>query len=158
MKRLIIDTDKNFDFEPLANAVYNELKQTDLIKAEIVFVDEEKIRKLNQKTRNIDKVTDVLSYPSLDGIKGKIIKSEDYPFDKDEDGSLFIGSIAVCEDVAKRQAEEYGHSFEREINYLCVHGLLHLMGFDHIEENDKKEMREKEENIMTVMNLKRKNI
>ena len=68
--------------------------------------------------------------------------------DIDEDGNLFIGSIAICRKRAEEQAEEYGHSLKREMNYLAVHGLCHLLGYDHIEEADKKLMREKEECVL----------
>ena len=122
---------------------------------EVVFVDEEEIRSLNAQTRGIDKVTDVLSYPTLHNIKGKPLFASDYPFDIDENGMLLIGSIAVCIQRAKEQAEEYGHSFERELHYLIVHGIMHCLGFDHIAENDKAEMREKEELILGRLNITR---
>ena len=115
---------------------------------ELIFVDEEEIRRLNNETRGIDKVTDVLSYPSLDEIKGEALSGEDFPFDIDEEGNLVIGSIAICCQRAKEQAEEYGHSYERELHYLIVHGIMHCLGYDHIEEEDKAEMREREEYIL----------
>ena len=70
----------------------------------------EEIRRLNRELRATDKVTDVLSFPTLDGIKGEEICEEDYPYEIDEEGNLLIGSIAVCIEKAKEQAEEYGHS------------------------------------------------
>ena len=82
--------------------------QTDIpLAVEFVFVDGEEIRRLNRETREIDKVTDVLSFPALDGIKGQAIAGEDYPYEIDEDGNLMIGSIVVCCDRAKEQAEEH---------------------------------------------------
>ena len=122
---------------------------------ELIFVDEEEIRRLNSETRGIDKVTDVLSYPSLDDIKGQALKEEDYPYDIDEEGNLLIGSIAICCQRAKEQAEEYGHSYERELHYLIVHGIMHCLGYDHIEETDKAEMREKEEFILGKLGIVR---
>ena len=83
------------------------------------------------------------------------IKKQEHPFDIEEDGTLFIGSIAICEDRAREQAEEYGHSYNRELHYLVVHGLCHLLGYDHEEESDKKEMREKEERILGRMGIVR---
>ena len=77
---------------------------------ELLFVDEAEIQALNNETRGIDKVTDVLSFPTLDGIKGKPIVGEKFPFDKDEEGRLVLGSIVICKARAKEQAEEYGHS------------------------------------------------
>ena len=69
--------------------------------------------------------------------------------------SLFLGSVVICEERAREQAEEYGHSFGREFFYLTVHGVLHCLGYDHMTEEDKREMRLKEEEVMDRMNLKR---
>ena len=113
---------------------------------EVVFVDGEEIRRLNREMRDIDKVTDVLSFPTLDGIKGQAICGEEYPYDMDEEGNLLIGSIAICCDRAREQAEEYGHSYTRELHYLLVHGIMHCLGYDHMIESEKAEMREKEMN------------
>ncbi len=129
--------------------------QADLpLAAELIFVDEEEIRRLNRETRDTDRVTDVLSYPTLDGIKGKPLYGADYPFDVDE-GRLLVGSIAVCIQRAKEQANEYGHSLERELNYLIVHGILHCLGYDHIADGERAEMREKEEDILGKMGIVR---
>lgn len=122
---------------------------------ELIFVDEEEIRRLNNETRNIDKVTDVLSYPTLDDIKGQALCGEDYPYEIDEEGNLVIGSIAICCQRAKEQAEEYGHSYERELHYLIVHGIMHCLGYDHMAEEDKVEMREKEEYILGKLGITR---
>jgi probable rRNA maturation factor len=103
----------------------------------------------------MDKVTDVLSYPSLDGIKGQALAKADYPFDIDEEGKLVIGSIVICCQRAKEQAEEYGHSYERELHYLIVHGVMHCLGYDHIEDEDRAEMREKEEFILGKLGIVR---
>nr|MBR6778493.1 rRNA maturation RNase YbeY [Clostridia bacterium] len=122
---------------------------------ELIFVDGEEIRRLNAQTRGIDKVTDVLSYPTLDGIKGQALKGEDYPFDIDEEGNLLIGSIVVCCQRAQEQAKEYGHSYERELHYLIVHGIMHCLGYDHMTEDEKAEMREKEEFILGKLGITR---
>ena len=103
----------------------------------------------------MDKVTDVLSFPTLDGIKGKKILKKDFPYDIDEEGRLLIGSVAICEARAKEQAEEYGHSYERELHYLLVHGVMHCLGFDHIEDLDKAEMREQEEKVLGALGITR---
>ena len=151
-KLLIICEEGKVDTAKMAEYVYEYLGQKDELFAELIFVDEEEIQRLNKEYRQVDKVTDVLSFPNLDGIKGKVLRCKDYPSDVDE-GRLFIGSIAICEKKAKEQAEEYGHSYEREINYLTLHGLLHLFGYDHMEEEDKKEMRSAEEAILKKMGL-----
>lgn len=134
----------------------SDFVQTDVpLKIECEFVGEEEIRRLNSEMRGIDKVTDVLSFPELENIKGKPIKKAEHPFELDEDGTLLIGSLAVCVKRAKEQAEEYNHSYYRELNYLIVHGILHCLGYDHIEEKDKAEMRAKEEEILGGMGITR---
>ena len=130
--------------------------QTDVpLKTECIFVSEEEIRALNREKRGVDKATDVLSFPELSDIKGKKILKKDYPFDLDEEGALLIGSIAVCTKRAKEQAVEYNHSYRRELHYLIVHGILHCLGYDHIEESEKAEMREKEEEMLSAMGITR---
>ena len=130
--------------------------QTDVpLKIECVFVGEEEIRALNREKRGVDKTTDVLSFPELSDIKGKKILKKDYPYDLDEEGALLIGSIAVCTKRAKEQAEEYNHSYRRELHYLIVHGILHCLGYDHTEEAEKEEMRAKEEEILGAMGITR---
>ena len=137
-------------------AALSDFVQTDVpLKIECEFVGEEEIRRLNSEMRGIDKVTDVLSFPELENIKGKPIKKAEHPFELDEDGALVVGSLAVCVKRAKEQAEEYGHSYYRELNYLIVHGILHCLGYDHIEEADKAEMRGKEEEILGGMGITR---
>ena len=152
--KIICDNDA-IDLNPLASAVHKTLKQKYNLSAEVVFVSPEEIQSLNSSTRGIDRVTDVLSYPTLDGIRGKVVSPKDYPLELDDDGNLFIGSIAVCEQRAKEQAEEYGHSLTREITYLICHGLLHLLGYDHEIDSDKTQMRALEEEIMTLIKITR---
>ena len=122
---------------------------------EVTFVSAEEIRRLNAETRQIDKVTDVLSYPTLDGIKGQAIRGAEHPYDIDEEGNLLIGSVAICLDRAREQAEEYGHSFERELHYLIVHGAMHCLGYDHIADADKTEMRAEEEQVLSALGITR---
>ena len=146
---------------PLENvqALENALQgfvQTDVtLGVEILFVDGDEIQRLNREMRSIDKVTDVLSFPALDGIKGKAIKAKDHPFEIDEEGILTLGSIVVCCDRAKEQAEEYGHSYDRELHYLLVHGIMHCLGYDHMTDGEKSEMREKEEYILGKLGITR---
>ena len=123
----------------------------------IIFIDNEKIREINKKFRNIDKETDVLSFPMLEYPKGKVYKDiyihsklEDSFFDE---GKLVLGDIAISLEKALEQSEEFGHSFERETVYLTVHSILHLLGYDHMEEDEKNIMRKKEEEILNNFNL-----
>lgn len=143
------------NFSALAGAFGGEVIADCDLAAEVVLVDEEEIRRLNRETRGVDAVTDVLSFPALDGIKGKKLQKKAFPADIDEEGNLFLGSIAICVKRAKEQAEEYGHSFERELNYLLTHGLFHLLGYDHMTDTDKAEMRGREERVMNKLGLAR---
>lgn len=131
------------------------LWEGDDLSAELLLVSEEEIRKLNARERGVDSVTDVLSFPSMDGIKGQAILAEEHGEELDEDGNVFLGSIVICEKRAREQAQEYGHSFERELWYLAVHGILHCFGYDHMTEEEKREMREKEESVMQKLDLRR---
>jgi probable rRNA maturation factor len=111
------------------------------------FVDNEMIRELNAKFRNIDKETDVLSFPL----------GENGVYDVNPDtGAYLLGDIVISVQKAMEQAEEYGHSLEREIAFLSVHSMLHLLGYDHVNGGlEAVRMREKEEEVLTQLGLKR---
>ncbi len=141
--------------EALENAMEGFVETDVPLAIEVVFVDGEEIRRLNREMRDTDKVTDVLSFPTLDGIKGQVIHGEDYPFEIDEEGNLLVGSVAICCDRAREQAAEYGHSYERELHYLLVHGIMHCLGYDHMTDEEKAEMREKEELILGKLGITR---
>ena len=116
----------------------------------VTFTDNEKIQKINNEFRGIDKPTDVLSFPLTD------YESADVPFVDDLDGSL--GDIVISLERAKEQAEEFGHSFDREIAFLTVHSMLHLLGYDHVNNGlEAVRMREKEEYVLTQIGLPRSN-
>ena len=146
---------EDYNFTALGAAFEGEVESDCPLSAEIIITDEEYIRTLNREQRDIDSVTDVLSFPSLDNIRGRKLLKSEHLADLDEDSGIFLGSIAICKKRAEEQAEEYGHSVEREINYLAAHGLCHLLGYDHMTEEDKKEMRAKEERILKKINLER---
>lgn len=139
--------------QALEKAMQGFVKTDVCLAVEFSFVDEEEIRRLNRELRGMDKVTDVLSFPSLDGIKGEEIFADEHPFEIDEEGNLLLGSIAVCCQRAKEQAEEYGHSYERELHYLLVHGIMHCLGYDHLSDEERAEMREKEEQILGKLGI-----
>ena len=141
----------------LEKAMYGFVKSDIKLAVELIFVDGEEIRRLNRELRQTDKVTDVLSFPALENIKGEYIKKKQYVNEIDEEGNLCIGSIAICAERAKEQAEEYGHSYNRELHYLIVHGIMHCLGYDHEVEEDKAEMREKEEYILKKLGIVREN-
>lgn len=101
------------------------------------IVDRQTIHKLNKEYRNVDRETDVLSFPL-----------DEEGFDNEGNPLILLGDIVICLDVAEDQAVDFGHSLEREIMYLICHSTLHLLGYDHIEEGDKKVMRSKEKEVM----------
>ena len=126
------------------------------VRVEVSFVDKKEIKRLNKEFRQIDKETDVLSFPVLDLKPMQKVNINDFIEDFDpETKSLMLGDIIICNDVAKKNAEEYGHSYEREVCYLVVHGCLHLLGYDHMEEEDKKLMRVMEETVLTKYKITR---
>ena len=116
----------------------------------ITLTTPEEIRKINKEYRNIDKATDVLSFPMFEKeeLENKI---KDNNFIHED----VLGDLVISIEKVKEQAEEYGHSFERELSYMLVHGFYHLMGYDHIEEEDKKLMRPKEEKILNELKITR---
>lgn len=150
------DIEEKKEYENIIERVINQcfkeekIENSNLI-VTIILTNLESIRKINQKYRNIDRATDVLSFPMFDkkDLEEKILK-EDF---EHED---MLGDIVISIDKVKEQAKEYGHSFEREFSYMIVHGFYHLMGYDHIEEKDKKIMRPKEEKILNDLEIQRK--
>ena len=142
--------DRNPKLRRVARAVYKALGQKSFFKAEVIFQDGEYMQYLNKTTRGKDSITDVLSYPSMDGIKGKILMPIDCRTEL-EGKYIFLGSIVLCDPKIREQAKEYGHSERREREYLVVHGLLHLFGYDHMTDSDKLEMRNKEKQIMKLL-------
>jgi probable rRNA maturation factor len=153
MGKLYIESlEKRVRLKKIASAVYTVLKQTDNLKAELIFSEDDKMRALNRDTRGVDSITDVLSYPMLDGHKGEILKVENHLTELDGK-YIFIGSIVLCESKIKEQAKELGHSEVRERTYLIVHGLMHLFGYDHMKEKDKVEMREKEKQALALLGI-----
>jgi len=125
----------------------------------VILIDNDEIRNINRENRNIDSATDVLSFPMLEYPKGEVFKDAYFNYEFDDtyldDGKLVIGDIAISLQRAKEQSVEYGHSFEREVLYLTVHSVLHLMGYDHMEEEDKKKMRTREEEILNKFGINR---
>ena len=112
----------------------------------ITFTDNAGIKKLNRKYRKIDKETDVLSFPLFD-FEG----SDEPPVDELEN---MLGDVVISLEKAAAQAEEYGHSFEREVAFLCVHSMLHLLGYDHeTSEEDELDMRRRQTAIMEMLGL-----
>lgn len=146
----------NMELKENLEKIFEEaLKQTsqdyDNLVCSLEFVGKEIIHSINLSSRNVDAPTDVLSFPLLNLKCGEVVDVSKFPFDVDAGGELSLGDIIICEEIAKLQAEEYGHSEMREKCYLFLHGLLHLLGYDHIFEKDKQIMREKEEQVLSAV-------
>ena len=114
----------------------------------VSFVTPDEIKKLNGEYRDVDSVTDVLSFPQFDSVDDLISMQE-------ETGVAELGDVVICMDRARQQAEEFGHPLEREVIYLFVHSILHLLGYDHMQEDEKKIMRAREEEVMTELGIGR---
>ena len=129
------------------------------IYASISIVDKEEIRLINKKQRNIDKVTDVLSFPGLEGEElNEFLKDQEENINNNEVSTLppiYFGDMVICIDKIFMQANEYGHSFLRELSYLIIHSFFHLLGYDHIEKEDEIIMRKEEEKVLKKLNIKR---
>lgn len=149
-----LNVEPNEMYSTLTQRVINKCFETeDLldknITISIIYTTPMDIQKYNKEYRNIDRATDVLSFPMFE--KEEVEKIQ-------KNGSLvpdILGDIIINLSQVKMQADEYGHSFERELAYMLVHGFYHLMGYDHIKEDDKKVMREKEEKVLKDLNINR---
>ena len=134
------DLDLDLIFEKAEKTIGEVLKVEKIeenVEVSLSIVDKDEIHVLNKTYRGVDRPTDVLSFPM-----------DEEGFDNEGNRILLLGDIVICLDVAKDQAADFGHSLEREIMYLICHSTLHLLGYDHIEEDDKREMRAKEKEIM----------
>ena len=146
-----LEIEENEEYEKHIKYIINEcFKEENLnnkqLYINVVLTTPANIRKINKEQRNIDKETDVLSFPM---------------FEKDEIPNIIseieepLGDIVISIEKVKEQAEEYGHSFERELAYLVTHGMLHLLGYDHMIEEEKAVMRKREEEILETLNITR---
>ncbi len=140
------ETDEQIDLEEEKKIIDFALKHENLtnVTFNVIFVDKETIRKLNKDYRGIDRETDVISFALEDG-------EENIPF---EFGRL-LGDIYICVSKMQEQAKEYGHSVTREMGFLTVHGLLHLLGYDHMTKEEEKIMFQKQKEILDDYGLKR---
>ena len=130
----------------VAEEVIKIMGFSDKLEVAIDFVSEEEIQSLNSEFRNVDRVTDVLSFPSFNIVAGEMFdeNSIEAQMSISENGYIHFGDMALCLDQTKRQAVEYGVTVEDEIKKLVIHSMLHLMGYDHIEDSDYEVMNKKE--------------
>lgn len=145
-----LEINPNVEFENLINTVIKECFETENLNGLNVYIsvtltNPENIRKLNNQYRNIDKETDVLSFPMFEKNEISMLNQLNH--------EEALGDIVVSIERVKNQATEYGHSFERELAYMIVHGFYHLMGEDHMNEEEKAIMRAKEENVLNKLKI-----
>ena len=145
-RKLAVSEDLNKLIETCCNASLEAENFTEPATVDVTLVSNRKIREYNREYRDIDRATDVLSFPLGEG--------GEYDTDP-ETGCCLLGDIVISLERAAEQAEEYGHSFEREVGFLTVHSMLHLLGYDHIEESDGEIMRAHEKKILNKIGLKR---
>ena len=118
----------------------------------VFLTDNEDIREVNREFRKIDKATDVLSFPMNEFVPGKF-DPEGAVYDFDEEKTL-LGDILISLERVQEQGEEYGHGFEHELSYITVHSVLHLLGYDHVDEGEMKaQMRKREKEIMLILGI-----
>lgn len=146
-----LDISENKDNEKIIEEVLTKCFEVEKIDSKYLYVNiiltnPDNIRKINKEYRNIDNETDVLSFPMFEKEELKNFKSK---------CKEVLGDIVISVERVEKQAEEYGHSFQRELSYMVVHGFYHIIGYDHIKEEDKKEMRIKEENILQALKIER---
>jgi len=123
----------------------------------VVLTDNDSIHEINKEYRNVDAATDVLSFPMAEyPAPGDFSHIEDDPDNFDPDtGEMLFGDIMISMDKVYEQAEKYGHSVKRELAFLVAHSMLHLMGFDHMEDEERKIMEEKQESILSMLKIER---
>lgn len=138
--------DENY-YENIAKIIFNHLNLDYYFIFEVNLVSLEEIHRINLEYRKVDRPTDVISFAFEDKVEGetKIIPQKDLPRD--------LGEIFICVDKCKQQALEYNHSLDREMAFLFTHGILHLLGYDHMKEEDEKVMFKIQDEIMDILHL-----
>ncbi len=134
----------------VVSRVLEEEKVLPEVDVYITLTNNEEIHKINKEYRDVDRPTDVLSFPMYERDEIAGLKN-----DTDDEIEKILGDIIVSIEKVREQAEEYGHSFERELAYLVTHGMLHLLGYDHMIEEEKAVMRKREEEILETLNITR---
>ena len=139
----------------VAEEVIKLMGFSERLEVAIDYVSEEEIQSLNAEFRNVDRVTDVLSFPSFDIVAGENFdeNSIEAQMSVSENGFIHFGDMALCFEQTKRQAAEYGVTVEDEIKKLVIHSMLHLMGYDHIEDDDYEIMNKKEKELSEKMKI-----
>lgn len=150
-----LDIEEKEEYKQIIDKVIKKCYEIEKIEESKLYVsitltNPENIKKINKEYRGIDNETDVLSFPIFEKeeLANKIAK-------KEYENEDILGDIVISIERVEQQAVEYGHSFQRELSYMIVHGFYHLMGEDHIEDEDKKQMRKKEEAVLNNLEITR---
>ena len=145
------------DLQEVIKTTFKVLKQpVKDVKYNLYVVSKAFIHDLNLSTRGVDRATDVLSYPTTDILAGEVLDLTKYKYDIDPmDNTLLVGEIFICNEVAKAQAKKYNHSYRREFCFLFLHGVLHCLGYDHIEESDRLIMEQVQDMILNKCKITR---
>lgn len=128
------------------------------VQVNVLLTDKEGIREYNRQYRNIDKETDVLSFPNVDYERPgdfSLVEKNEMAYADPDTGEIYLGDIILCRERISSQAQEYGHSELRELSFLIAHSMLHLLGYDHMEEAEEKIMIEKQEKILDKLGITR---
>lgn len=151
--------DEEEETRRLLQRVMEQVLQDEGIEMEVVvgvtLVEPDRIQEINRAFRKVDSVTDVLSFPMIDGMLAQAAPAALLGCVDPETGALELGDLVLCPSRAAEQAQEYGHSLRREMGYLCAHGMLHLLGYDHEDEDERAVMRQKEEQALAALSLTR---
>lgn len=138
--------------QKIAEGVLKLKKQpTHHISLSLYFVDAREIQSINSEYRHKDKATDVITFRLLDTASGKILNKKNFPLDYEPRRGLYLGEIFICLEVAEKQAIEMGHSVQREVAELFVHGMLHILGHDHEEPAEAENMKKFEEAMYPLL-------
>lgn len=146
------NNEENLIKKTIDTVIFNE-EFTLPYEVSVTIVENDEIKEINNLHRGINKPTDVLSFPMTNIVEGKY-EIEDLKLDMD-DGVLLLGDIIISMEKVIEQAIEYGHSIDRELAFLTAHGMLHLLGYDHMEKNEEAIMISKQEEVMNEIGLKR---
>ncbi|MFC3418078.1 rRNA maturation RNase YbeY [Salinicoccus hispanicus] len=139
------DEKEKSEIESLIQFAYDHLDEKDDAEVSISFVDQEEIQSINRDYRNKDAVTDVISF-AMEDEEDNLIH---------EEALRTLGDIIICTDRASEQAKDYGHSYKRELMFLSLHGFLHLLGYDHMEAEEEKEMNGLQDEILEAFGITR---
>ena len=150
-----LDVEEKKEYEEIISKVLDKCFEVEHLPKKnflvsVTLTNPKNIKKINNEYRNIDKPTDVLSFPMFEKEElDKMINEQNWEY------SDILGDMIISIEQVEIQAREFGHSFERELSYMVVHSFYHLMGYDHIEEEDKKKMRPKEEYVLNELGITR---